>query len=100
VGERGFGRVGGEKKKGQGERQCAHMAAWLEMMKLCRRDLSRIARGETTRLTSGVTIPLQGAAQRILHFSQGRKNELISTDQSEDERRFTHANPASGVSGL
>jgi len=31
--------------------------------------LARIARGQTNRLTSGVTSPLQGAEQRTLHFS-------------------------------
>ena len=31
--------------------------------------LARIARGQTHRLTSGVTFPHQGAEQRILHFS-------------------------------
>ena len=31
--------------------------------------LARIARGQTNRLTSGVTSPLQGAGQQILHVS-------------------------------
>ena len=33
------------------------------------RFLARIARGQTNRWTYGVTSPLQGAEQRILHFS-------------------------------